>query len=177
MLKSKGNHLYLKSDVNTMSNNLYTFESKNYNQSRKHNVVSYKNIKLTNHAIDRARERFNINSKDELKKLAASAKSKGIAYWGLTTDNISQIGVPYEVFVTLNRTIKSRLKSKNKIYIYKNKIFIFANNGITLLTCFPLTVEDVEKYGKLDTRYDGTSIFIDGRIAKIEKDRDEGNWL
>ena len=141
------NSLYIKSDREAHISDIYEFTPKNYNQAS-HNKVSYRKLKLSNHAVSRAQERLSLYSKDELKKLATSAKYKGINLNGVTMDNYEALGIPYEALVAIRRTTKSPQYNNNKNYLYKSIIFTFNPSGNVLVTLLPLTNSTVEKYNK-----------------------------
>lgn len=105
----------------------------NHNQSR----CLKKNITLTAHAIQRARERFNITSNDELKSLAANAKNKGIKIWVLDIDNYKKLGLTWNTYRYLKNKYAHNF-STQKSYYYKDKVFVFqGKNGQTLKTIVP----------------------------------------
>lgn len=106
-------------------------------KSRHINNISYKDIKLTFHAQDRALERLGVTRKDELCKLAASAKKNGINLNSLDLYNHEELGITYDELVMLKRKYSPRNNSQ-KNYLYKNHIWVFfGNDGRTLKTIIP----------------------------------------
>ena len=59
----------------------------NTNRSR----ISYKDIKLTMHSKLRAEERIGLTSSEEIRKLAVSARYKGININALNKDNYNEL--------------------------------------------------------------------------------------
>ena len=98
-------------------------KKKSTNRSR----ISHKDIKLTMHSKLRAEERVGLTSSEEIRKLAVSARYKGININALNTDNHEQLGVSAEMYKTLKNRFSRRTNSE-KIYYYKGKVFIFCGN-------------------------------------------------
>lgn len=106
------------------------------------NVIGANRIKLTDHSRDRSMERLNITSKDEFRKLAASARNKGVNVDALTLRNYEALGLDYPTFCGLKRSFRSRTKS-DRLYFYRGHVYVFAGkDACTLKTV--VTVKPVE---------------------------------
>lgn len=118
--------------------------SNNPNANTVHSL-SYKDIKLTAHAIKRGRTRLNISSK-ELQKLAASAKKNGLNITKIDENfDYSYYNIPENQFKGILNFLeasfyfnKAGLASK-KFFLYKGIIWIFCgHHAQTLKTLFEL---------------------------------------
>lgn len=110
--------------------------------------LSYKNIRLTAHAIKRGKTRLNLNQK-QLQRLAASAKKNGLnitkidknfdyAYYNIPENQFKGILNFLETTFYFN---KAGLASK-KFYLYKGIIWIFCgHHAQKLKTLFELKNE------------------------------------
>lgn len=104
--------------------------------------ISYKNFKLTSHSIQRAYERLNITSKDEIKKLAYQAKYKGINLNGVGINNYKDLGLSYEELTNFKRKFRCYTNSNN-IYLYKGNVYVFGGKpNINLITIIPLKIDE-----------------------------------
>lgn len=111
------------------------------NKKNNRNRISYKDIKLTAHSKIRAEERIGLTSSEEIRKLAVSARYKGVNLNALNADNHEQLGVSAEMYKTLKNRFSRRTNSE-KLYYYKGKVFIFCGNEArTLKTIVNVDVE------------------------------------
>lgn len=108
------------------------------------NNLSYKDIKITRHALERANTRFRNIKETELKKIAASAKKNGINISSINKDNLDKYGISPDVYNTMKRMISVKNNS-TKIYLYKGLFFVFAGNSQKTLKTI---VEIYEKHNK-----------------------------
>lgn len=91
-------------------------------------MSSYKDIKITDHAMDRSKERLGINKRVELQKISNEARYKGVNLKALRGNTYESIGLTREEF----QFIKNRFSVRNNstsIFLYKGCIFIFVGNG------------------------------------------------
>lgn len=114
----------------------------------KRNRISYKDIKLTAHAKQRAEERYNITSSDEIRKMAVTARYNGINVSGLIINrNPEHFNLDMNTYNQLKRRFSFRTNSE-RIYYYKNKVFIFCGNDAktlkTIITVDDSTYKEVE---------------------------------
>lgn len=115
-----------------------TINNRNLNTFKRKNRISHKNFKLTTHSIQRAYERLNLTSKEEIKKLAYEAKYKGINLNGVEVNNYKELGLSYEELINFKRKFKCHTNS-NTIYLYKGNVYVFGGNpNVNLITIIPL---------------------------------------
>ena len=121
----------------------------NYNSN--FNRISYREIKLTRHAKQRACERLGINKESDIQKLAVSAKYNGTKILALTYDNYKDFNISYDMYRYLKNHYTHRYKS-DKIYYYKNHVFVFSgDHSRCLKSIVPCYEEDMKKaIAKLD---------------------------
>lgn len=108
--------------------------------------LSYKNIRLTQHSIIRAKERLNITDKNTLKKMAALARRSGVRLDNIDLDSKSDYAkdvlrnkykISYTTMLYFNSHF-NRYNDSNRYYLYKNFIWIFyGSNGSVLKTVIP----------------------------------------
>lgn len=116
----------------------------NFTYTRR-SLPSYNAILLTHHARQRAFERFNITTDSELKKLAHSARYKGICVANLHRENYQAMNIPYRTYLYLKNKY-GKHKGTDKHMYYKNMVFVFAGNkSRTLRSIIPCTQEDISK--------------------------------
>ena len=96
------------------------------------NRISYKEIKLTAHARQRAEERTGLTSTDEVRKLAISARYNGINLHGLNVDNYSKFNLDLNTYRILKGHF-ARHTNSERLYYYKDKVFIFCGNDAKTL--------------------------------------------
>lgn len=92
------------------------------------NNCSYKQIKITPHSQQRAMERLNVTRKEELKKLASSARNKGINLNSIRRDTCEKLGLTWEEYCYL----KGRFNPENNstdIILHKGNVFVFCGKG------------------------------------------------
>lgn len=118
----------------------------NYHNHNARNNLSYKDIKLSFHSIERARERLQLTDEKQIKKLASSAKKNGISLDKLTEERAKLLGIEGNLYDSLVRfkNNKGRFrdfqfptykKGKESTYFYKNCFFIFGGKkDKTLIT-------------------------------------------
>lgn len=95
-------------------------------------------IKFTYHSRDRFLERLNLKSLDDLRKVAANARNKGVNLNSVNITNYEHFGMTYPALVAFKRYFKSHNKSE-RIYYYKDYVFIFCGkDSCTLKTVVPL---------------------------------------
>ena len=101
---------------------------------KKGNKLGHKDIKLTSHSKMRAEERLGITSVEEVRKLAISARYKGISIKSLNKENHKELGIDINTFRKLKSEFSYHTNS-DKLYFYKNCVFIFGGNkALTLKT-------------------------------------------
>ena len=109
---------------------------------KKGNKLGHKDIKLTSHSKMRAEERLGITSSDEIRKLAISAKYKGISIRSLNTETYEKLGFTYSEY----RKLKSQFayhSNNDRLYYYKDKLFVFGGKkSLVLKTIITLNLND-----------------------------------
>lgn len=96
--------------------------------------IGQADIKLTHHAKQRGSERLGINSEIELRKVALSAKKKGIEVTSVDETNYSEKGVDLHT-AKVWRCAFRKESGVNRIYYYKGLYYVFCGNkGRTLKT-------------------------------------------
>ena len=101
---------------------------------KKGNKLGHKDIKLTSHSKMRAEERLGITSAEEVRKLAISARYKGISIKSLNKENHEELGIDVNTFRKLKSEFAYHTNS-DKLYFYKNCGFVFGGNkALTLKT-------------------------------------------
>ena len=112
-------------------------KKKNVNRSK----ISHKDIKLTMHSKLRAEERVGLTSSEEIRKLAVSARYKGININALNEDNYNELGISKALYNNLKHHY-SRRTNAERLYYYKGNVFIFCgNDSRTLKTIVNVNVE------------------------------------
>lgn len=123
------------------------------------NDISYKDIGVTNHAMQRASERMKITSKQEIKKMAVSAKKNGVCISAMNevlNDTKAQFGkesLNYKNAINKYSTLFNmtpqlieeicdnvNIKTNSaRVYLYKGYFFVFAGTkGRTLVTIYEM---------------------------------------
>ena len=106
---------------------------------KKGNKLGHKDIKLTPHSKMRAEERLGITSAEEVRKLAISARYKGISIKALNKENHEELGVDVDTFRKLKSEFAYHTNS-DKLYFYKDCVFVFGGNkALTLKTIVNFT--------------------------------------
>lgn len=101
---------------------------------KKGNKLGHKDIKLTPHSRMRAEERLGITSAEEVRKLAISARYKGISIKSLNKENHEELGIDIDTYRKLKSEFSYHTNS-DKLYFYKNCVFVFGGNkALTLKT-------------------------------------------
>lgn len=109
---------------------------------KKGNKLGHKDIKLTPHSKMRAEERLGLTSTEEIRKLAISARYKGISIRGLNKDNCEELGISLENYHHLKSEFSYHTNS-DKLYYYKNYVFVFGGNkALTLKTIINFTSKE-----------------------------------
>lgn len=109
------------------------------------NQISYRNIKVTYHAKQRAAERLGIYKESEIQKFAHAAKYKGVKISPLNSSNYSYYGLSYDMFRYLKNHYTHRYKT-DKTYYYRNYVFVFSGDGSkSLKSIVPCYEEDMRK--------------------------------
>lgn len=86
--------------------------------------VSHKDIVVTLHAQQRAKERLNLTHIADIRKVAVAARTKGISVKALTYNNCQDYGVDPDLLRTMRQNFFFNTNS-NKIYYYKGNVFVF----------------------------------------------------
>lgn len=95
---------------------------------------SHKEIVVTLHAKQRAEERLKLTHIAEIRKVAASAKNKGISLRCITVDNCEGYGISKDLLKEIRQSFFYNSNS-NKMYYYKGNVFVFVGkNSCTLKT-------------------------------------------
>ena len=106
-----------------------------------YNHTSYRKIKLTHHSLERACERLNLTTQDEVKQAAGRARFKGINVENLNINNYEKLNVPYSIMISIKRNFSLRTES-TKLFYYKGYVYVFAGNkALTLKTIVPVNDE------------------------------------
>lgn len=106
-------------------------------QNRNHNHTSWKYMNLTPHSKQRGMERLNITNTDELKKMANSARFKGIDIDLLNIRNYEQLGITYDELVILKKKYY-RHNNSERLFYYKNFVWVFCGaNALTIRSVVP----------------------------------------
>ena len=117
----------------------------NFNSNHNHNHNSKKEIQLTFHSRDRAEERLGINSKNELRDRAASARFNGVNIKNVNINNYERFGITYSELVALKTKFRKQNNSE-KMYYNKGYIYIFfGKNCMSLKTIIKLHTDDIQK--------------------------------
>ena len=121
------------------------------NIRQNHNKISYRDIKITHHAKQRATERLGINKESEIQKLAHAAKYKGVKILSLTFNNYNEFGISYDMYRYLKNHYNHYFKS-DKIYYYRDFVFVFSGDRSRCLkSIVPCYESDMKKaIAKLD---------------------------
>lgn len=102
------------------------------------NGIGRNKIKLTSHSRQRAMERLNITSSEQLKNMASKARNVGINLDVVNIYNYKDLNIDYNTLISMKRQFRTKNNS-NKIYFYKNNMYVFGgNHACTLLTVIPL---------------------------------------
>lgn len=105
-----------------------------------HYSISYKDINITPHSMQRSTERLGINSKDELKKLAGRARNNGINISGLNLHNYERLGLTYPELVAINSHYY-KVSNSERMYYYKGYMYCFrGNKAMTLISVLPVHI-------------------------------------
>lgn len=88
------------------------------------NKISYKDIRLTRHAKQRAEERLGITNNRDIQRLALEARYKGINLRNIDYSNFSEAGLSKEIYSQIRREFHYHSNSE-RFYYYKDIIFIF----------------------------------------------------
>ena len=106
--------------------------------TNKINELSYKDIKITNHAKQRAFERLKLKKENDLKKIARSAKINGIKISLLNKNNYNNYNLSNEIYEKIKRVGASN-RCHGSFYYYKNFMFLFSGKkDRTLITIINL---------------------------------------
>ena len=101
-------------------------------QTNKRNQISHKDIKLTMHCKQRAEERVGLTHTDDIRKLAVSARYKGININALHENNYEKLGLNKEIYRTLKHYFP-RKSNTERFYYYKGRVFIFCGGDSRVL--------------------------------------------
>lgn len=119
-----------------------------YGHVKANSKFGHKDVKLTAHSKMRAEQRLGLTSSEEIRKLAISAKYKGISVRALTTESCNEIGIGYDGY----RKIKSQFayhSNNDRLYYYKDAIFVFGGNkSLVLKTIINLNLDKHEEVKK-----------------------------
>lgn len=136
-----------------------------------HQKISYRDIKLTYHVRDRAQQRLGITNKEEIQKLAHSAKYKGIKIKSLSATNHESLGLSYYMYIYLKNHYGHHHGS-DKIYYYKNYVYVFSGDRSAVLkSIVPCFEEDMrEAIAKMNKNKntEHTNTTPDLKTAKIK---------
>lgn len=114
-------------------------------QTNKRNEFSYKDIKITYHAKNRAYTRLGISSEIEIQKLSASAKKNGLNLNALNMMNYDSFGLSFKHYQWLKSIDYYCLKSE-VVYFYKGMFFVFTGNkNRTLKTIITINTNNKEE--------------------------------
>lgn len=121
------------------------------NQQPSFNRISYREIKVTRHAKQRAHERLKINKESDIQKLAVAARYNGIKISTLALDNYNHYKICYNMYRYLKNHYTHHYKS-DKCYYYKNHVFVFSGDRSRCLkSIVPCYEDDMKKaIAKLD---------------------------
>lgn len=118
------------------NNNSYT--------TRNSNIPSYTKITLTSHSRQRAYERMNITSDDQIKRLAHAAKYKGVKIRAVNINNYSKLGLDYDTFRYLKNHY-THMYNSDAIYFYKGYVYCFSGgDSRTLKSIIPAGEEEIK---------------------------------
>ena len=113
----------------------FTITYRNPNFNRNH--TSWKLMNLTPHSKQRASERLNVTNSDELKKMANSARFKGIEIDRVNINNYESVGLTYEELVVLKKKYY-RHNNSERLFYYKGVVWIFCGKGaLTIRSIVP----------------------------------------
>jgi len=113
--------------------------------NNKHNAIGASRIRLTFHSKDRSLERLGIESDQQLRTMAASARNKGYNIDALTIRNYEHLGISYEELVSVKRQFRTRTNSE-RIYLHKGFVWVFAGkNACVLKTVIKLRIIPIKK--------------------------------
>ena len=120
-----------------------------YGHVKANSKFGHKDVVLTPHSKMRAEERLGITSTDEIRKLAISAKYKGISIRALNTETYEKLGFTYSEY----RKLKSQFayhSNNDRLYYYKNNLFVFGGKkSLVLKTIINLNSNKDDKEEKV----------------------------
>ena len=92
----------------------------------------------------RAEQRLGLTSSDEIRKLAISAKYKGISIRALNTDTYEKFGFTHSEYVKLKSQFAYH-SNNDRLYYYKDKLFVFGGKkSLVLKTIINLNLDKEE---------------------------------
>lgn len=110
------------------------------------NRPSFRSISLTQHARQRAMERINVTSKEQLQKMALSAKLKGSLISTLAKDNYKSRGLTLGEFKYLKNHYATNA-STSKSYYRNGIVYVFCgNHSRTLRTVVKVDDEEMREW-------------------------------
>lgn len=126
-----------------MSLNNYSYTSRNPN------IPSYTKINLTSHCRQRAFERLNVTSDDQIKRMAHAAKYKGVKIKALSANNYAKLGVSYDLYRFLKNHYTHAHNSEAHYY-YKGYVYCFAGgDSRTLKSIVDVSEEKVSEWSSM----------------------------
>lgn len=129
-----------------------------------YNDFSYKNIRVTNHAKDKAVTRLGTSSEKEIQKMAASAKKNGLNMNAVTMMNYESFGLSFEEYKWLKDKVFYNDKTESA-YFYKGRFFVFTGqkNRSLKTIIYPGAIIENEKNSGDD--------IVDKFFADIDRNR------
>lgn len=122
---------------NVRSKNSMTYSNPNFYN------MSSKKIIITDHALQRIKERTDYSQKQNIRKFVTDARYKGINVSLINAYNCKSFGISSRVYnyITSHFYVNS---NRNKIIYYNNSIFVFAGNkSRSLITVVNLDKEKI----------------------------------
>lgn len=93
--------------------------------------ISWKDMRITRHAMLRAEKRLNLTSLREVQRLAARAKKEGLCLDGLNLDNCGKFQLTAEMWGKIRHYLllyTTKKRQESRIYLYQGLFFVFRGN-------------------------------------------------
>lgn len=114
-----------------------------YGHLKANSKFGHKDVVLTPHSKMRAEQRLGLTSSDEIRKLAISAKYKGISIRALNCETYEKFGFTHSEYVKLKSQFAYH-SNNDRLYYYKNSLFVFGGKkSMVLKTIITLDTEKV----------------------------------
>lgn len=133
------------------------------------NTSSWKDIKVTAHARERAQERMGICTVSEIRKLAHAARHKGLSLKNLSWGSCNKYDLDYDAF----KEIASRFTYESKamrIFYWRDFFYLFASgDSRTLLTMVNFNRAEYDKIRIRNLEIKIRKVMQDGKTEGKQK--------